>query len=343
MSVDSDSSPVKGKGKAKAPAPPAVATEDAGPSGPPAASAVTGVVLASVDQAAYKSAALSIAQNLASTNDGLARHVTRTRADVRELTSDVANVRAQLGAIAQDVAGIQQGDPAAVMALVESNNDTVEVVSELRAEVSKLTAWREEMLAFVLSANARFSDIQTLYLQTLAHQPAQTAPSAAPPSAPVAALPAAYPAAPGPPPAPPATRPLKRLRASETEPVPVQAPAPVATSSYAVPQAPPPLPPPSTSAMATAPPPTPAAAPSAPSPSVLVGPLKWQKDITGQMRTLISIMPNGATVTRNVRASRAGPNYVHAIFPSVNDAYHFVAMWNMARPAGYESVEPSLN
>ncbi|EJD47526.1 hypothetical protein AURDEDRAFT_113426 [Auricularia subglabra TFB-10046 SS5] len=115
-------------------------------------------------------------------------------------------------------------------------------------------------------------------------------------------------------------------------PAPIAAPpAPAAP----MPVAPQPMPAAQAQA-ATAPGPTPGV-------SVTVGPMRWSKDITGQVRTLISIMPHGQTVSRNVRASRAGGNYVYVTFPTIADAHHFAAMWNMARPAGFETVDAQVN
>ncbi|KZV91026.1 hypothetical protein EXIGLDRAFT_770292 [Exidia glandulosa HHB12029] len=351
MSVDADGSPSKSKGKAKA-----TSVAVAGPSGPPPASAVTGVALAPVDSTSYKAAAPVLTQNFDALNDGLAKAVATSTERFRDLTGDIGDVRALVHGFAQDAIAARQGDPAApsdlLCSLIASNNDMVEEVTghtsrfaELLQALTELQEWREQMTPFLQSAADAIAA-------------SNAAPGPVLPSHPIPSAPRPTQGAPGPQP-----RPLKRLRAADNETSIAVAPPPTraagayvqtATLAPVAPQpvhvgtialAPPPLPPVNPAPVATAPPPSAAVqvdAP-APSPSVLVGPLKWAKDISGQLRTLITIMPRGATVSRNVRAARAGANYVHAVFPSIQDAYHFVAMWNMARPAGYENVEAILN
>ncbi|EJD39237.1 hypothetical protein AURDEDRAFT_116190, partial [Auricularia subglabra TFB-10046 SS5] len=140
----------------------------------------------------------------------------------------------------------------------------------------------------------------------------------------------------------PATAPAAPMHALAVAPPPMAVAPPPLPAPITAPQAP-------AAPMPVAPQPMPAAqaqAAAAPGPtpgvSVTVGPMRWSKDITGQVRTLISIMPRGQTVSRNVRASRAGGNYVYVTFPTVADAHHFAAMWNMARPAGFETVDAQV-
>ncbi|KAF8166051.1 hypothetical protein BJ912DRAFT_1003482, partial [Pholiota molesta] len=78
---------------------------------------------------------------------------------------------------------------------------------------------------------------------------------------------------------------------------------------------------------------------------VLFGPMSWDKDITGQFRTLLQRTPNGHHIALgSVRAQRLQSNrqYLIVTFNRASDAISFVNNWSAAPPAGYEVATASL-
>ncbi|KAF8169402.1 hypothetical protein BJ912DRAFT_999733 [Pholiota molesta] len=78
---------------------------------------------------------------------------------------------------------------------------------------------------------------------------------------------------------------------------------------------------------------------------VLFGPMSWDKDITGQFRTLMQRTPNGHLIAPDsVRAQRLQSNrqYIIVTFNRAADAITFINNWSAAPPAGYEVATASL-
>ncbi|KAK7051965.1 hypothetical protein R3P38DRAFT_1631920 [Favolaschia claudopus] len=73
-----------------------------------------------------------------------------------------------------------------------------------------------------------------------------------------------------------------------------------------------------------------------------IGPIAWGKDISGQVRALIARMKRGHTIdadaVKNLYAKRFPKNnkFVTAYFPTNVAAIQFVNAWEAAPPAGYE-------
>jgi hypothetical protein len=88
----------------------------------------------------------------------------------------------------------------------------------------------------------------------------------------------------------------------------------VSSSVDAVPDAPPPL-----SATQNA--------------GVDIGPIDWGKDISGQVRGLITRMKHGNTIDAEA---------VEAVFPNNVAAIRFVNAWEAAPPPGYEKTSVSF-
>ncbi|KAF8055807.1 hypothetical protein FPV67DRAFT_1788184 [Lyophyllum atratum] len=113
-------------------------------------------------------------------------------------------------------------------------------------------------------------------------------------------------------------------------PAPSHAPAPAAPPS--IPQAPLPVPVPQA--------PNPHGSGSVSNIEVLIGAISWGKDITGQFKALLSLMPHGHNITRNVRARRIPGryNFIAVTFPNALDAAAFVQAWGVAPAPGYQGV-----
>lgn len=348
----SKSSKSKGKEKAPAPAP------EPSTSGPPPAFAVTGFTPPPLDASTIKSLTPMIAQGFADTNDAIARVVRDTTARQLDLSSQIESHRAEQIAFMYEIREELRS--------AATRTHTIDAPQHLTQIVSDVVIGHNNVVGQVDMLTGSLGQIQATQMQMLER---------------LNEMANAQHRAPQPPAAPahaeaeiPAVRALKRRRDEDwnqelpTPAAPPTAPAPQAAvpagppalPTHALPVAPPPLavaPPPlpmpivthhaPPAPMAVAPPPTSTQIPPPPGPtpglSVTVGPMRWSKDITGQMRALIAIMPHGQTVSRNVRASRAGANYVYATFPTVADAHHFAAMWNMARPATYENADAQVN
>ncbi|KAK7037983.1 hypothetical protein R3P38DRAFT_3391393 [Favolaschia claudopus] len=94
-----------------------------------------------------------------------------------------------------------------------------------------------------------------------------------------------------------------------------------------------------------APPPVPANNAS----GVDIGPIGWGKDISGQVRALIARMKRGhaidADAVKNLYAKRFPKNnkFVTAFFPTNVAAIQFVNAWEAAPPAGYEKTSVSFS
>ncbi|EJD36323.1 hypothetical protein AURDEDRAFT_174642 [Auricularia subglabra TFB-10046 SS5] len=350
-----DASPAKsgsGKGKEKAAAPP----PEPGPSRAPSHSAITGFTPPALDATTLKTVIPQVSQAFNDVGASLATFITETRERQRELMSTIDGLHAGQIGLANDIReGLSREPPPpppymqTLASLIESQMETQAQLTALAMRLGPPAAAHVPVVESLDMPAARplkrvRGDFEEMTAWVASHpmevDPAKALTVYAPPAPQLPAAPAA--AAPlvvAPPPLP---QPF--AAAAPGAPAAQYAEAPAA---HALAVAPAPLPVPTGGPLPTAPIATPVAAagpPTSTSPLVVtVGPMKWAKDITGQVRTLITIMPRGQTVSRNVRASRAGNNYVYATFQTVADAHHFVAMWNMARPAGYESVEAHLN
>ncbi|KAF8063424.1 hypothetical protein FPV67DRAFT_1480845, partial [Lyophyllum atratum] len=72
---------------------------------------------------------------------------------------------------------------------------------------------------------------------------------------------------------------------------------------------------------------------------VEVGSVSWGKNITGEFKALLQLVPKLGHISRQIRAHRARPGYLKVQFNSNIDAASFIAIWSAGpRPAGYENV-----
>ncbi|KAF5383109.1 hypothetical protein D9615_004835 [Tricholomella constricta] len=77
--------------------------------------------------------------------------------------------------------------------------------------------------------------------------------------------------------------------------------------------------------------------------SVEVGSVNWGKDITGELKALMNLLPALGHVSRNVRAHRHRPGFIKAVFNSNVDAISFVTIWSAGpRPGAYHTVTARL-
>jgi hypothetical protein len=76
---------------------------------------------------------------------------------------------------------------------------------------------------------------------------------------------------------------------------------------------------------------------------VTIGPLSWQRNITGQVIALMNMMPYGSTLDRQgLHGTRRGNNGI-VEFPTRDAAIAFVNAWQAGPAPGYERITVHLN
>ncbi|GLB40747.1 hypothetical protein LshimejAT787_0806180 [Lyophyllum shimeji] len=301
-------------------------------------------------------------KRLDSNMSAIAARVEGNHSDTQD---QLASLRAYIVAMANDVNTITNpasNDSAAqhglVTELIAANNRAVPVLDELRSQVPRIFDALRASDMRILALESAIQDLTASINSAPSHTTHTSSTDTHTTGSPNILVPAAkrnrtddtnastlilQPGIPqGAPLGPPAaypTTPTQASGAAAQAPAPTHAPVPIAAP--AIPHAPVPI------AIPHAPNPyvpNPYGSGGAPNAEVRIGAVVWGKDITGQFKALLSLMPHGQSITRNVRARRVPgqQNYLAVTFPNALDAAAFVQAWAAGPAPGYQGVTAVL-